>query len=90
MTPPFWGRLQSGPGIVMIIRKIQGRGAAFLTRRDLLRLSLACVVVLLVATTWRQTKVDAAFGDEQNGAAGYDQIISAPETWHGQDIGAFL
>ena len=74
----------------MIIRKFQGRSAAFLTRRDLLRLSLACVVVLLVATTWRQAKVNAAFGDGQNGAAGYEQIISAPETWRGQDVAAFL
>ena len=74
----------------MIIRKIQGRGAAYLTRRDLLRLSLACVVVLLVATTWRQTKVSSDFGHEQIGASGYEQITSAPKAWRGQDVGASL
>lgn len=74
----------------MIIRKFNGRNAALLTRRDLLRLGLASVVVLLVATTWRGTQVNAAFGDERNGAAGYERITTAPKTGRGQDTGAFL
>ena len=74
----------------MIVRKYRGRSAAFVTKRDLLRLSLACVVVLLVATTWRQATVNRDLGGEQNGAAGYHQITAAPGTWHDPKVNVFV
>ena len=72
----------------MIVRKYRGRRAAYLTKRDLLRLSLACVVVLVAATTWRQAVVGSDIEVNQQGAAGYEQITTAPGARHGPDINA--